>query len=77
MTTVERLYEEVMALSDDEREALITRIEIARFEIPPEVLDSWDREAEGALEAMEAGEPTIPWEKVRARMYERLNAARR
>ena len=75
MSTVERLYEEVMALTEAEREALLSRIESDRLSISPELLAEWVREAKERLRRIDEGEPTIPWEVVRARMYERIRAA--
>lgn len=76
MTTVERLYDEVLALSDHDREALLTRLELARLNATVDMLDEWDREAEEAEAEVTAGATTVPWSVVRAKMRGRIDASR-
>ena len=75
MTTVERLYDEVLALSDREREALLTRLELARIGVSVDVLEAWDKEAAEAEAEVAAGAATVPWSVVRAKMRGRIEAS--
>ena len=75
MTTVERLYDEVLALSEAEREELLVRLGLARLQLPEKALREWDAEADEAEDEVDAGAATIPWETVRAKMRARIDAA--
>jgi len=76
MTTVERLVEEVLALTPEEREELLARVDLDRVRFTDEQMRAWDEEAGRRAAAVANGAPTIPWETVRERMFERIRAAK-
>ncbi|HMO54375.1 MAG TPA: addiction module protein [Tepidiformaceae bacterium] len=75
MSTVERLYEEVMALTDEERESFIALL----WSTPPAPTEEWKavwvEECKRRLDEIESGAELIPGELVHERMWARVRAA--
>lgn len=76
MTVVERLYEEVMALSPAEREQLIELFWANPVHPTAERQDAWIAEGERRMREVEAGAEMIPGEIVHERMWSKIRAAR-
>ena len=73
---IARLYEEFLALSEDDREELVALIwnEMDGEELPAdaELSPEWQAEIKARLEEIDRGEATlIPWEEVQRRLDEK------
>lgn len=75
-TSVEELYREALDLGEGERAALAARlIDSLDAEIEEGVEPAWLAEVERRIEELDAGKvKTIPWDEVRARLLDTLNA---
>lgn len=60
---MESVLEDALRLSDDERERLLDRLR-ASVHIDPLIEAAWKVEIQRRIDAIAAGEPTIPAEKV-------------
>lgn len=76
MTTVERLYEEFMALSEAEHEELIELLWANPVHPTAERQSAWIAEGERRMREVEAGAKTVPGEIVHERMWSKIRAAR-
>ena len=76
MTTVERLYEELLALDDHEREQFIELLWSMPVRPTPERQSAWIAEAERRMREVEAGAKLTPGDIVHERMWARIRAAR-
>lgn len=76
-TSVEELYREALDLDARERAALAARlIESLDTEIEEGVEPAWLAEVERRVEELDSGKvKTIPWDEVRARLFDTLNAS--
>lgn len=74
--TVTDLWKKAAELSDEERATLAgLLIESLEGEPDPEVEEAWAMEIERRLAELDTGTvETIPWEQVRQRLLDRLNA---
>jgi putative addiction module component (TIGR02574 family) len=76
MTTAERLLQEAMQLSSDERELLAIEL-FASLEKEPGYDEAWEAEIERRLKEIDDGTvEMIPGEQVMAELQERLRARR-
>jgi putative addiction module component (TIGR02574 family) len=77
MTTAERLLQEAMQLSSDERELLAIEL-FATLEKEPGYDEAWETEIERRIKEVDDGTvETIPWSEVRKRMSERVRGRTR
>lgn len=76
-TSVEELYREALDLDERERAALAARlIDSLDAEIEEGVEPAWLVEVERRMEELDSGKAkTIPWNEVRARLFDTLNAS--
>lgn len=76
-TSVEELYREALDLDERERAALAARlIDSLDAEIEEGVEPAWLVEVERRMEELDSGKAkTIPWDEVRARLFDTLNAS--
>jgi putative addiction module component (TIGR02574 family) len=76
MTTAERLLQEAMQLSSDERELLAIEL-FASLEKEPGYDEAWEAEIERRIKEIDDGTvEMIPGEQVMAELQERLRARR-
>jgi putative addiction module component (TIGR02574 family) len=76
MTTAERLLQEAMQLSSDERELLAIEL-FASLEKEPGYDDAWEAEIQRRIKEIDDGTvEMIPGEQVMAELQERLRARR-
>lgn len=68
---MESVLDDALTLSDEDRWRLVARLE-ASAEVDPKVDAAWRVEIQRRIDAIAAGEPTIPAEEVFAEMRARL-----
>jgi putative addiction module component (TIGR02574 family) len=77
MTTAERLLQEAMQLSSDERELLAIEL-FASLEKEPGYDEAWEAEIERRIKEIDDGTvELIPWSEVRKLMAERVRGRTR
>ena len=77
MTTAERLLQEAMQLSSDERELLAIEL-FASLEKEPGYDEAWEAEIERRTKEVDEGTvELIPWSEVRKQMFERVRGRTR
>ena len=63
MPTMESVLDDALRLSDDDRVRLVERLQ-ASVQVDPKIEAAWKVEIQRRIDAIAAGEPTIPAEKV-------------
>ncbi len=77
MTTAERLLQEAMQLTSDERELLAVEL-FASLDKEPGYDEAWGAEIERRMKEIDDGTvEMIPWSEVRKRMSERVRGRTR
>ncbi len=74
-TAAEELLAEALKLAPEDRQFLATHL-MDSVEHPPAADIDWDAEIKRRIDESDAGVPGIPWETVRAELYERINGRR-